>query len=255
MKNVSSYKYQDNCTRLYAKSTLDDFLVRKAKAEKIIAVLCDFVGRDINQMSCLDVGCSTGWITVELGNVMKSVVGIDIEKEAICVAQKRTKLKNVKFLLGDSLNIPADNESFDVVVCNHVYEHVPDPKLLTEEISRVLRPKGACFFAGPNKLWPIEPHYRLWGLSLLPKFIADFYVRIFRGQDEYYENLMTYWELKKLLSQFKIKDYTSLIVKDPERFKAKDIVNPNSIKGILAFLLSEAMPWFSPTFVWMLRKK
>lgn len=42
----------------------------------------------------------------------------------------------------DVQNLPFDNNSYDVVICNHVLEHVPDDKKAMQEILRVLKPGG-----------------------------------------------------------------------------------------------------------------
>ena len=51
------------------------------------------------------------------------------------------------------------------VVCNHVYEHVPDAAALMRDVHRVLRSDGVCYFAAGHTLQLIEPHYRVPFLS------------------------------------------------------------------------------------------
>jgi SAM-dependent methyltransferase len=43
-----------------------------------------------------------------------------------------------------------DDASFDLVVCNHVLEHVPDDRRAIREIARVLRPGGAAILLVPD---------------------------------------------------------------------------------------------------------
>ena len=64
------------------------------------------------------------------------------------------------------MNIPYGDETFDVVVLNHVYEHIPDAGRAFDEVWRILRP--AIVVASPNRLAAIEPHHKLLGLSWLP---------------------------------------------------------------------------------------
>ncbi|HBH47697.1 MAG TPA: SAM-dependent methyltransferase [Bacteroidales bacterium] len=49
----------------------------------------------------------------------------------------------------DIQNMPFENESFDVVICNHVLEHVPDDKKAMKEIQRILKPKGYAILQVP----------------------------------------------------------------------------------------------------------
>jgi ubiquinone/menaquinone biosynthesis C-methylase UbiE len=41
--------------------------------------------------------------------------------------------------VGDSENIPWENEKFDLVVCNSSFHHYPNPKRVLKEIRRVLK--------------------------------------------------------------------------------------------------------------------
>jgi SAM-dependent methyltransferase len=45
--------------------------------------------------------------------------------------------------------IPFDDESFDVVLCNHVLEHVDDDRRAMRELQRVLRPRGWAILQSP----------------------------------------------------------------------------------------------------------
>jgi SAM-dependent methyltransferase len=52
-------------------------------------------------------------------------------------------------IVGDALNIPLTDSSVDTVTCNAVVEHVPDPRKMTAEILRVLKPGGYAQFMIP----------------------------------------------------------------------------------------------------------
>ncbi|MGW9685533.1 class I SAM-dependent methyltransferase [Flagellimonas sp. 2504JD1-5] len=42
----------------------------------------------------------------------------------------------------DICNLPFDDDSFDVILCNHVLEHIPDDTKAMQELYRVLKPGG-----------------------------------------------------------------------------------------------------------------
>lgn len=140
------------------------------------------------------------------------------------------------------------NNSIDIVICTQVYEHVPDSKLLIPEIYRVLKKDGICYFAAGNRIRLMEEHYDLPFLSLLPKPLANIYIRIFTKETEYYENLLTYWQLLKLVKPFQIVDYTQKIFDNPEKFGYK-IRLSNIIKYVGKFMM-----WLSPNYIWILKK-
>ncbi len=52
----------------------------------------------------------------------------------------------------DICNLPFADNSFDVILCNHVLEHIPDDKKAMQELFRVLRPKGWGIFQIPQDL-------------------------------------------------------------------------------------------------------
>ena len=221
---------------------------RELKALRITKTLTDFFGKDkIKSLKILDVGASTGIIDSILAKNFKEVVGTDIDKDAIKFAQKSFKRKNLKFKVDDAMKLSFKENSFDVVICTHVYEHVPSPKKLFTEIYRVLKPGGVCYLAAQNKLWPLEAHHNLPFLSYLPKKAANFYIQIFTDKKEYYEHPMSYWQLNQLLKKYKIHEYTSKILSNPKKFGYENI-------KFSLWPESSVLKYFTPTLFWLLEK-
>lgn len=52
----------------------------------------------------------------------------------------------------DICNLPFEDQSFDVIFCNHVLEHIPDDKKAMQELFRVLKPNGWGIFQIPQDL-------------------------------------------------------------------------------------------------------
>lgn len=52
----------------------------------------------------------------------------------------------------DICNLPFDNNSFDVILCNHVLEHIPDDKKAMQELYRILKPGGMGIFQIPQDM-------------------------------------------------------------------------------------------------------
>lgn len=225
---------------------------REQKAIRIIKTLEDYFGKEkIKKLKVLDIGASTGIIDNILAGSFKEVVGTDIDKDAIKFASKNftakrgNSKKNLKFKVEDAMKLTFKDNSFDIVICTHVYEHVPNQKILFNEIHRVLKPGGVCYLAAQNKLWPLEAHHNLLFLSYLPKNMADIYIKVSRNKDKYYETPVTYWEMKKLTKKFKQIDYTGKIISDP-----KKLGYSHSIPSIL----SPIAKYIMPTTFWILVK-
>ena len=184
-----------------------------------------------------------------------TVTGIDIDEGAVSFAKENNELANVEFHVMDALHTRFADSTFDVVACNQMYEHVPDAEQLLREIRRILVPGGVCYFGATNRLKVIETHYgRLPFLSYLPKPLANTYLKILGRGDCYYETLYTYWTLKRICNSFDVTDYTVEVVRQPERFGAVDSLTPGSMQQKLALLLLRVAYWFSPGYIWLLKK-
>jgi 2-polyprenyl-3-methyl-5-hydroxy-6-metoxy-1,4-benzoquinol methylase len=249
-------KYQYGFSKEHEKEMYDE-KKRIQKAQKTLSVLTDYLAQTNShpsQQTLLDIGCSTGFMTALYGNTFKQVVGIDIDEEAVQFARLHNAQKNVTFSVRDSLDTQFDDESFDSITCTHIYEHVPDSQRMIEEIYRLLKRGGICYFAAGNRLNIIEGHYGLPFLSFLPKRLAHLYLRITRRGTYYYENHLTLWGLQRLVSSFNVIDYTTKIIEDPEKFFATDLIAPNSLnQKISLFILKHAF-FLCPTYIWILIK-
>jgi 2-polyprenyl-3-methyl-5-hydroxy-6-metoxy-1,4-benzoquinol methylase len=247
--------YQYGFSERYA-SFLFDPQRQNQKAEKVKAILRDYFGgpNPLKKLSLLDIGCSAGLMTQRYSEEFGCVVGIDIDAPAIEFAQHNLATDNLSFLVRDGLNTGFEQEAFDVVTCCHIYEHVPNREKLLAEIHRVLKKGGVCYFAGHNRISLIEPHYGLPLLSLLPKPAANIYLRVFGKGDFYYERLLSSRGLRKLVSAFDRVDYTVKSVEDPLKYCATDMLEPGSVKQMLAKMILKSAYFLCPTYIWLLLK-
>jgi SAM-dependent methyltransferase len=222
---------------------------RRRKAAKILAVLRHFLGRkDFDGLQVLDIGCSAGFISDELRRAGADVIGLDIDEPGLEKARQRFG-DHVEFIRAPGSAIPLPAGFVDVVIFNHIYEHVPDPPVVMAEIRRVLSNDGVVYLGLGNRLGVIEPHYRLPFLSWLPRRLADRYVRLTGRADSYYETFQTRAGLRRLCGSFCVWDYTYTVLAQPERFAADDLI-PRRLRGApLGFW--RAMSPVLPTFIWV----
>ncbi|MHB1950569.1 MAG: class I SAM-dependent methyltransferase [Acidiferrobacteraceae bacterium] len=231
-----------------------DGSARRRKAEKIIRILMD-QRPDLGSCRMLEIGCGAGHMSRHFARACREVVAVDIDSDALRVARTENASDNLHYALMDSGRHALGPAGFDIIVCNHVYEHVPDAEQLMAEIERLLAPGGLCFFGAGNRIAFMEPHYRLPLLSLGPKWFANRYLRAFRGVDRYYENHRTYWGLKALVSRFAVLDYTRRVIAEPARFAADDLLAPGSFRQRLASLMIRCCYWACPTYLWILKRR
>ena len=244
--------YQHNFS--VSSPAMHDFDGRRRKAATMVTVLRDYFEVPLQRLRVLDVGGSTGIIDDYLANHFGSVIGIDIDVKAIDIASQTFDRNNLYFHCGDAMHLDAPDESFDVVICSQVYEHVPDSKKMIEEIFRILRPGGICYFAASNRLMWNEPHYNLPLLSVVPRYIAHWYIRMSGKAKFYHELHFSYWGLKRLVNSFKIIDYTRNLIESPEQFGTDYMVPPGTFKAQLARLIVGCAYWAMPGYIWLLEK-
>ena len=227
---------------------------REKKARIIVKVCQDFLQcENLSHLSLLDVGSSSGIIDNYLADYFQHVSGIDIDETAMAHAQTTFDKPNLSFSHGDAMQLEHSSNSIDVVVCSHVYEHVPDASKMFDEILRVLKPGGFCYFSGNNRVMLMEPHHRLPFLSLLPRWLAHRYMRLAGRGRFYHEKHVSYASLKKLCGAFRLIDYSDKVISDPDKFEVSYMLRPGTLKQRIARLVATYMQWATP-HIWILQK-
>lgn len=94
----------------------------------------------------LDVGSNTGFATIEFASLSTATVtGVDINQTSVDYARSAAAghgLDNAVFEVGDILNLPFKDETFDMVYCNNVTSFIEDRTTAINEYKRVLKPGG-----------------------------------------------------------------------------------------------------------------
>jgi 2-polyprenyl-6-hydroxyphenyl methylase/3-demethylubiquinone-9 3-methyltransferase len=115
--------------------------------------ICQHVG-DIFGKKIIDVGCGGGILAESLAKLGGDVTGIDLGEEPLNVAKLHALESGLKV---DYQKIPAEEkanqqpETYDVVTCMEMLEHVPDPASIIEACSQMVKPGGYVFFSTLNK--------------------------------------------------------------------------------------------------------
>jgi len=180
---------------------------RRRKAE-VIEHLCRAELADAERIG--DLGAGTGIIKTTLEMLtFKSIIGFDIDGEFIA--------ESARMVVGDVTRLPVPDGSFDFLILNHLYEHVPDQGGLFREAYRVLADGGKAYVSAGSRLAVMEPHYRLPFLSWLPNQTASLYLR-WSGRGDRYTGIrfLTYGPLTELFQQagFVIHDITERAIDD-----------------------------------------
>ncbi|MFM2381856.1 MAG: hypothetical protein RLZZ76_623 [Candidatus Parcubacteria bacterium] len=139
--------YTDYADTINAKRLNSPHAVRRyAHARQYKSVL-DFVHEG---ETVLDAGCGEGALSIMLAKKGAIVTGTDISIPNVQAAQEYAKSMGVQatFQTADLENLPFPDNSFDVVVCSHVLEHIPNFDKGLQELARVSRKR--VVFAVPT---------------------------------------------------------------------------------------------------------
>ncbi len=218
---------------------------RVEKAKKILMVLSEVINPE--ECAALDIGTGYGIVASELSKFFKSVTSIDI-------ADERLQKDGFDFKVYGGTQIPFADASFDVVIANHVIEHVPDQHMTLNEICRVLKPGGVCYVAVPNRWALIEPHFGVPLLAWFPQKFASAILKLL-GKGDFFD-VRSYGAkgYQKLLSgKFMVQDITMEIVQKWGVFTGSSGFPASVIKYIPEPLLG-LMLVFSPTYIFILRR-
>ncbi|HEX7155406.1 MAG TPA: class I SAM-dependent methyltransferase [Thermoanaerobaculia bacterium] len=153
-------------------------------ARQVLETTRPFRTRPDADLEVLDVGCGYAHTAAALAWTCRQVVGL--EPSAIlynAAVEANGTVPNLE-LRHCGIESLIERDRYDVAVLDNVLEHLPDHRLALEAIARALRPGGVLYLLVPNRLWPLEPHYRLPFLSYLPLRAANAYLRLTkRGED------------------------------------------------------------------------
>lgn len=125
----------------------------------------------------LEVGTGSGGIAHWFGTHPSGRYSVD----AVDVVDNRLVREGFRYHVVTDTRLPFADASFDIVLSNHVIEHVggrPEQLAHLAELRRVLREDGVGYLAVPNRWMLVEPHYRLAFLSWLPRPLRSPYLRL-----------------------------------------------------------------------------
>ncbi len=104
-------------------------------------------------LKTLDVGCGGGFSCEFMAERGAVVSGIDRSQKCVLAARNHAARSGfeIDYRQGFAENMPYADNTFDVVICVDVLEHVADYKKVVSEVHRILKPGGLFFFDTINR--------------------------------------------------------------------------------------------------------
>ncbi|WP_454783775.1 bifunctional 2-polyprenyl-6-hydroxyphenol methylase/3-demethylubiquinol 3-O-methyltransferase UbiG [Legionella sp. WA2024007413] len=139
----------------------------------------DFIKQHVhlNGLNVLDVGCGGGILCEAMAGTGANVTGIDAEPTAISVAQEHAKKNHLNINYQCTSVETYKDQSFDVITCMEMLEHVENPELVFEHCRRLLKPHGFLFVSTISrtvKAYATAIIAAEYVLNLLPKQTHDY---------------------------------------------------------------------------------
>jgi len=144
-KSTNHAKYENNDP--VRKKLLTRFL--RQLTHEVIAV---------HPKTIADAGCGEGFVVGQLmeAGVKAEMAGVDLSKEAVRIANQ--KFPKATFKVGSIYDLPFKDDSYDLVLCNEVLEHLEKPADAVKELKRVSKKYVICSV-------PHEPFFMVGSLA------------------------------------------------------------------------------------------
>ena len=135
----------------------------------------------LNQQTVLDIGCGGGILSESLSMRGAIVTGIDASRAVLEVAKLHALENNCQNLRYEEATAEeyalTHPQSFDIITCLELLEHVPDPQSVIQAASTLVKPGGHLFFSTLNRT-PKSYFLAILGaeyvLNLLPRGTHDY---------------------------------------------------------------------------------
>jgi 2-polyprenyl-6-hydroxyphenyl methylase/3-demethylubiquinone-9 3-methyltransferase len=111
-------------------------------------------GSPLADKRVLDVGCGGGILCESMAECGATVTGIDMGKAPLAVARLHAMEtdQDIDYQQMTAEELAANSaESFDIVTCMEMLEHVPDPSSVIEACKQLLKPGGSVYFSTINR--------------------------------------------------------------------------------------------------------
>jgi len=181
--------------------------------------------KNLENRLILDCGCGSGGLCEASVKEGAKVIGVDTCRDIVTVAKNRSA--EVQYVIASGTNLPFVENIFDIVFAVDVLEHVYDQSRFVMKMFSVLKQNGLLLSICDNKLWWWEGHTQLPLLHLLPIWLADALLKVFRRDFVIWYGsydsirLPTYRGLRKIFHRYPTDIYSTRKRLVPKTFSPK----------------------------------
>ncbi|MFN8770115.1 MAG: bifunctional 2-polyprenyl-6-hydroxyphenol methylase/3-demethylubiquinol 3-O-methyltransferase UbiG [Neisseriaceae bacterium] len=153
---------------------------------------------ELSGKNVIDVGCGGGILSESLAHCKANVTAIDLAEQAIEVAKLHLYESGLNIdyqcinVEAVASNMP---ESFDIVSCMEMLEHVIDPEIIIANCAKLLKPGGYAFFSTINRT------LKSYALGVIA---AEYILQLLPKGTHSYEKFIRPAEFYKILSKYNL---------------------------------------------------
>jgi len=147
--DLAYYSVHEAYRQLYKQVGIGDIPPgNRAIVDAIDHAMDNFVYQPMNKIRVLDYGCGSGFYAAHLKHRGCDVVGADFNPEMVRVAQEHF---GIKVFIKSAEELLIEEWKFDLIILNHVLEHIGDPAYLLNTLGKLLIDGGIIFISVPNR--------------------------------------------------------------------------------------------------------
>jgi len=98
----------------------------------------------------LDLGCGDGFLSCRIAERGYQVTSVDLSSNRLKRFKEQADRLNIQQIVSDIAKVDLPSESFDLIVCSEVIEHLPNYKDVLAEVWRLLKKEGHFIVTVPN---------------------------------------------------------------------------------------------------------
>lgn len=226
--------------------------VWRAGQERRMQMIHNAAGERIHG-KVFEVGVGLGQYLRRIQPEAELSVGLDVEHNRLVEANPGTD--GNMMAVGEA--IPVEDNTFDLILCNEVLEHVTDDRETVEEMLRVLKPGGRMVIFVPNRGYPFETHgiYRKGEYQFGNKFGVNYLPRQWRDKLAPHVRIYSRRDMVKLFADLGLKPITRTVIfggydNIVQRFGAVGKV----FRAVLQFLEKTPLRGLGLSHLWVLEK-
>jgi ubiquinone/menaquinone biosynthesis C-methylase UbiE len=189
-------KFHSYAQLLHKRGAIEDIEEFKNDISAFLLHMSHLKAYDFSKPFCsgkrvLEIGCNTGYGTIEIADAAQEVVALDSDPSVLQVARKSHAARKIRYEDGKASYLPYEPCSFDVVLAFQVIEHVnpSEVPLLLSEIDRVLKDDGIAIITTPNRKLRLYPFQKPFN----PEHFIEY------TSKKFYRRLKVYFDKVKIL--------------------------------------------------------